>query len=134
MFIVPMTQESRHLSRLFFGSEASAARSPALDVAESDSAYTVQLEVPGVAKQDVKVSVEGRRVTVSAQTQASTEQKEEGSDRIVYRERSATSYSRSFTLPVEVEQAESQARLEKGVLTLTLPKRNARAAAQLTIN
>jgi len=144
MFIVPVSRESRQLSRLFdetfdrvFGSPISAEtapRSPALDVAESDRAYTVNLEVPGVAKEDVKVSVEGRRVTVSAKTQTSEERKDDSGDRIVYRERSATSYSRSFTLPVEVEQAESQAKLEHGVLTLTLPKRNARAAAQLTIN
>jgi HSP20 family protein len=143
MFIVPVSRESRQLSRLFddtfdrfFGpltqADAGAPRSPALDVAESDRAYTVKLEMPGVTKDDVKVSIEGRQVSVQAQAQRSEERKD--GDRVVYRERSLSSYSRSFTLPLEVDQAEADAKLEHGVLTLTLPKRNARAAAQLTVN
>lgn len=143
MFIVPVTRDARHLSRLFddtferfFGpapaSETSAARSPALDVAETERGYTVTLEVPGVAKEDVKVSIEGRQVSI----QASAEQREERRDgeRVVYRERAAVRYARSFTLPVEVDAAEAGAKLDHGVLTLTLPKRNARAASQITIN
>jgi HSP20 family protein len=138
-----MSRESRQLSRYLddtlerflnpaVGSETVAARSPALDVAETDNAYTVKLEVPGVAKEDVKVSVEGRQVTVQAQAAVSTE-KTDG-ERIVYRERSAARFARTFTLPVELDQAESVARLEQGVLTLTLPKRGIRGAAQVTVN
>ena len=143
MFIVPVTRESRHLSRLFddtfdrvfgpvAGTEAAAARTPALDVAESESAYSVKLDMPGVAKEDVKVSVEGKQVTVQAESQRSDERKE--GDRIVYRERAVIRYARSFSLPLEVDQAEAGAKLEHGVLTLTLPKRSARSAAQITIN
>lgn len=148
MFIVPVTRESRQLSRLFdetldrffgaagtsiTGADAAAGpRSPALDVVESERGYTVNLEVPGVAKEDVKVSIDGRRVNVQAQSARGDEQRD--GERIVYRERAVTSYARSFTLPVEVEQAEAGAKLEHGVLTLTLPKRGARNAATLTIN
>jgi len=88
--------------------------------------------MPGVAKDDIKVSVEGRKVSLQAQSQRSDEKKD--GERVLYRERSAASYARSFTLPVEVDQAESGARLEDGVLTLTLPKRHVRAAAQITVN
>ncbi|MBL8308187.1 MAG: Hsp20/alpha crystallin family protein [Rubrivivax sp.] len=143
MFIVPVTRESRQLSRLFddtlerfFGAATSldttTARSPVLDVAETERGYVVTLEVPGVAKEDVKVSIEGRQVSV----QASAEQREERRDgeRVVYRERAAVRYARSFTLPVEVDAAEAAAKLDHGVLTLTLPKRNARTASQITIN
>ena len=143
MFLVPMSRESRQLSRLFddnferfLNSAATgdgvASRSPALDVAENDRAYTVKLEVPGVNKEDVKVSVEGRQVTVQAQSQR-TEEKKEG-ERVVYRERAVASYARTFTLPLEVDQAEAAAKLEQGVLTLTLPKRGVRGAAHLTVN
>ena len=143
MFIVPVTRESRQLSRLFddtlerfFGAtngpDTTTARSPVLDVTETERGYVVTLEVPGVAKEDVKVSIEGRQVSI----QASAEQREERKDgeRVVYRERSAVRYARSFTLPVEVDAAEASAKLDHGVLTLTLPKRNARAASQITIN
>ncbi len=143
MFLVPVSRDSHQLSRLFDDTferffnpgtavESQSARSPALDVAESDRTYTVKLEMPGVAKEDVKVSVEGRQVTVQAQSQR-TEEKKEG-DRVVYRERSATSYARTFTLPLEVDQSDAQARLEHGVLTLTLPKRGARTAAQIAVS
>jgi HSP20 family protein len=147
MFLVPMTRDSRpfpsNLDRLFddtlshfFGAPAArgeaAARSPALDVAESDRGYTVKLEVPGVKKEDVKVSVEGRRITVQAQSQSTDEHKD--GDRIVYRERSVSSFARSFTLPSEVDQASANAKLDQGVLTLELPKRSATATAQLTVN
>lgn len=143
MFLVPMTRESRQFSRLFDDAferflgpvaapEGVASRNPALDVAETDRAYTVKLEMPGVAKEDVKISVEGRQVTVQAQSQHSEEKKD--GERVIYRERTASSYARTFTLPVEVDQTEAGARLEQGVLTLTLPKRGVRAAAQITVN
>ena len=142
MFIVPASRETRQLTRLFddafervFGPVAFdntvASRSPALDVAESDHAYTVKLEMPGVAREDVKVSIEGREVSVQAQTQRQEERKD--GERVVYRERSVASYARTFTLPAEVDQAEAGAKLEHGVLTLTLPKRGARSAAQITV-
>lgn len=143
MFLVPVNRDSRQLSRLFddtfdrfFGSSAATEsptlRSPALDVAETERAYTVKLDMPGVAKEDVKVSVEGRQVTVQAHNQRIDEKKE--GERVVYRERAVSSYARTFTLPVEVDQAEALAKLEHGVLLLTLPKRGARSAAQISVN
>ena len=143
MFFVPVTRDTRQLSRLFddtferlfsttTAGEGNTARNPALDVAESPNAYTVKLEVPGVAKEDVKVSIEGRQITVQAHSTQEDERKE--GERVVYRERAVTSYARSFTLPVEVDQQDAGAKLEQGVLTLTLPKRGARSAAQITVN
>ncbi len=143
MFLVPIARDPRPLSRLFddtfdrffapaHASEGVAARSPALDVSETERGYTVKLEMPGVAKDDVKVSVEGRQVSVQAGS-TRTDEKKDG-ERIVYRERTASSYARTFTLPVEVDQAEASASLEHGVLTLTLPKRSARSATQIRIS
>jgi HSP20 family protein len=143
MFVVPMNREARQLSRLFddafdrFFSPAAlpdgvASRSPALDVSETEQAYTVKLEMPGVTKDEVRVSVDGRQVTVQAESQHKPEKKE--GERIVYRERSTTSYARTFTLPLEVDQTDAGAKLDHGVLTLTLPKRSARAAARISVN
>jgi HSP20 family protein len=143
MFLVPVSRDSRPLSRLFddtfdrfFGlaaaAESPSQRSPALDVAETESAYAVKLDMPGVAKEDVKVSVEGRQVSVQAHRQR-VEEKPDGA-RVVYRERALSSYARTFTLPLEVDQAEAVAKLEHGVLMLTLPKRGARSAAQISVN
>src|SRR4029078_7729686 len=45
----------------------SATRAPAMDIAESDAAYTVTLDVPGLTREQLKVSVEGRRVSIEAE-------------------------------------------------------------------
>lgn len=150
MFLVPLSRETRDLARSFdrlfddafsglpgfFGTPAARGdgdtpRSPALDLSETDKAYTVKLDVPGVKKEDVKVSIDGRRVSVEARSD-NTEEKKEG-DRVVYRERSMASYARSFTLPAEVDSAAANAKLEHGVLMLELPKRGAPAASQIKI-
>jgi len=131
MFIVPLTHPSFRFARSL-GSSDDGARSPALDVAETDTGYEVVLDVPGVTKEDVKVSIEGRRVTVQAKTDRSDEKKD--GDRIVYRERAAARFARSFTLPVELDQATSGAKLDNGVLTLTLAKRAANGSSQITVD
>lgn len=114
------------------GDAAVAQRSPALDVAETEQGYTVTVDLPGVAKEDVKVSIDGRRVNVEAQVRSAQEKKE--GERVIYRERSVASYGRSFTLPVEIDQGACQAKLEHGVLTLSLAKKIAPTATQLTIS
>jgi HSP20 family protein len=146
MFLVPVTRRSSDFSRqlerlfddsferLFNATEANepGQRSPALDVSETERGYTVKLDLPGVVKEDVQVSVEGRRVSVQAVTKREEERKD--GERVLYRERSLAQYARSFTLPTEVDQGDASARLENGVLTLTLPKRAARTASQIAIN
>lgn len=146
MFLVPMTRNSSELARNFerffddsFGrffapntvAEGDVSRSPALDVCESERAYTVKLDLPGVAKEDVKVSIDGRRISVEAQTRKDEEKKE--GQRVVYRERSMSSYARSFSVASDIDQGESVAKLDNGVLTLTLAKRGGTGAAQLSV-
>lgn len=111
--------------------DADIASTPALDISEDDKAYDVTVDMPGVAKEAVKVRVEGRRVhieTASEEAAAPTD-----GSRVLYRERRAARYARSFSLPVEIDQAQSQARFENGVLTLNLVKRIAENGGQLTV-
>ncbi len=107
------------------------ARTPALDVSESEKAYTVKLDLPGVDKSDVKVSIDGRLVTVQAETQKAEEKKE--GERVVYRERSVSSYARSFTLPQDIDEGASAAKLDNGVLTLTLAKKQPAQTKRITV-
>jgi HSP20 family protein len=153
MFIVPVsrhaTARARHLDRLFDGAldqffaqpaaDSAPVRRPAVDVAESDSGYVVTLDVPGVTREDVKVSIDGRRVSIVAEARAAAAPAAEGSEgakpaeRVILRERAVASFARSFTLQSEIDQASSQAKLDNGVLTLTLTKRQP-ATSQLTVN
>ena len=157
MFIVPVARRSavraRHFDRLFddaFGhlfaqptADAAPVRRPAIDVAESDSGYVVTLDVPGVGREDVKVSIDGRTVSIVAEARAETPAADastdaaaeapKASERVILRERATGGFARSFTLPSEIDQASSQARLDNGVLTLTLSKRSP-ATTRLTVN
>ena len=143
MFLVPVTRSTSDLARSFdrvfddnfdrfFGGTTAALRAPALDVAETERGYKVAIDLPGVAKEDVKITIEGRQVNVSAQGQKEETRKD--GERVIYRERSASSFARAFTLPEEVDQESSTAKLDNGVLTLTLAKKRVAAARQLTIN
>ena len=140
MFILPLAHRSAGLPRRFdrFFDEAFErcatppvdAGTPAVDVIETDTAYTVKLDMPGVAKDDIQISVEGRRVTI----QAPIKRDDDKTLSYVHRERDVKQWSRSLRLPLEVDQTESAAKLELGVLTLTLAKRSASAASRITVN
>ncbi|HSV71230.1 MAG TPA: Hsp20/alpha crystallin family protein [Methylibium sp.] len=147
MFVMPITRgyalngQQRDLSRAFdrlldetvdrvFGpTPTTASRLPALDVRETEQAYAVLLDLPGVAKEDVKVTIDGKRVAIEAAPREAV--RAEG-ERVIVRERSAVAYARSFALPVELDEGASQAKLENGVLSLTLAKK-VKPASQLTI-
>jgi HSP20 family protein len=124
----------RHVARVLrqFDADTQAARSPALDVSEDDKAYRVTVDMPGVAKEAVKVRIEGRRVSIETATEEAAAPTD--GSRVLYRERRAASYARNFSLPAEIEQGSSEARFENGVLTLNLVKRVAENGGQLTVN
>ena len=154
MFIVPVSRRaaarSHHFDRLFDNAfdqlfsqpatDAAPVRRPAIDVSESDAGYVVTLDVPGVTREDVKVSIDGRRVSIVAEARAAeapaaadTAEAPKSTDRVILRERAFASFARSFTLQSEIDQASSQAKLDNGVLTLTLVKRDP-VATQISVN
>lgn len=111
---------------------ADEPRVPALDVTESDTAYTLSFDLPGLSKDQLKVTVQGRRVSIETTAAAANDAKE--GERVIYRERSAAQYARTVSLPAEVDQSTSTAKFENGVLTLTLAKRVPTGATQININ
>jgi len=129
----------------FFGGNAAGAetRTPSMDMAESDAAYTVVFDVPGTTREQLKVSIDGKRIVLSTAATSEAAAPADGkeapvadakpAERVLYRERSAASYARTVVLPAEVDQAQSQAKFEHGVLTLTLAKKVPAGATQLSI-
>ncbi len=92
---------------------------PKVDVIERDHEIVVKAELPGVDKKDLDISVTKNTVTI--QGSISHEEKEEKGD--VYRcEISRGSYSRTLTLPSEVNEEKAKAKFKDGILELTLPK------------
>jgi HSP20 family protein len=102
-----------------------------MDVSETDTGYLVHADLPGVEKSAVKIQIDGQRVTISAETKKQDEKTEGG--KVIYRERSASQFYRSFELPAELDPAASQAKLENGVLTLTLPRKAQTVIQQITV-
>ncbi|VWB95505.1 putative heat shock protein [Burkholderia lata] len=102
-----------------------------IDVTESDDAYKVNAELPGVAKEDIDVQVTGRAVSINAKIERNNEQKD--GERVIRRERYSGTISRSFSLPGEIDDANATASYQDGVLALTLPKKTPAGQKKLTI-
>jgi HSP20 family protein len=102
-----------------------------VDVTEKGDAYVVKADLPGVRKEDIQVTIEANQVTISAEVKRESEQKD--GERVVRSERYVGAVSRSFVLPVEIDEAASNARYENGVLELTLTKKAEAQARKLTI-
>lgn len=103
-----------------------------MDVKEADGKYVVNAEIPGVNKDDIHVTVEGNRVSISAEVRQEKETKE--GERVIRCERSYGMASRSFTLADEIDQGNVQAKYNNGVLELTLPKKPGTARKEISIS
>lgn len=122
------------LLRPFFadGFESMGPRSwvPAADVWETDGAYVLTMDLPGFAKDSVDVTLESHVLTVSGERRPV----EEAGRRIHRVERGYGRFSRSFTLPSQVEADKVKARFQHGVLTLTVPKAETAKARRILVH
>lgn len=103
-----------------------------MDVKEADGKFVVNAEIPGVNKDDIHVTVEGNRISISAEVKQEKETKE--GERMIRCERSYGMASRSFTLADEVDQSKVQAKYNNGVLELTLPKKPGSTRKEISIS
>jgi HSP20 family protein len=95
------------------------AKAPAIDIAETASAIEVTAELPGVEEKDIKVGLEGNRLTISGEKKE--ESKRDEKDWHV-EERSYGSFYRSMSLPFTPADGAVEAHLDKGVLHVTVKK------------
>ena len=95
------------------------AISPRLDVTENEDGFTIQIELPGVEKKDVKITVTNGVLSVSGEKKPHNE----GKGVTLHRaERSFGTFEGSFTLPPAAQSDKIGATFSNGVLTLTVPK------------
>jgi HSP20 family protein len=102
-----------------------------VDVKESDKAYTIHAEIPGVKKEDINIDVDGGQLSIRAEVKHEEEKKE--GEKLLHSERYYGMVSRSMTLPVEVDAQGAKAEYKDGVLDLTLPKKAAKSARRVAI-
>lgn len=95
---------------------------PAVNISEDDKKYKLFVAAPGLKKEDFRIDVAGNFLTISAEKEESTEEKEKEYSRKEY---NYSSFSRSFSLPEEIKQENIEAEYKDGQLTITLPKNDA---------
>lgn len=92
---------------------------PAVNITDEDDAYNVTLAAPGMKRDDFSIDVTGNLLTISAEKEDSSESKEK---KFTRKEYNYSSFSRSFTLPDEIQLENIDAKYSDGVLTIVLPK------------
>ena len=92
---------------------------PAVDIAETDKAFRITAELPGMKKEDVDISVSQGRLTIKGEKREEREEKEKG---YYLSERRYGTFQRSFQLPSQADADRIEAKFDNGVLTLTVPK------------
>ncbi len=93
--------------------------SPKIDISETEKAFVIKAEIPEVEKKDVKVTVDQGVLTIQGERKMEKEEKGKKFHRV---ERSFGSFSRSFTLPENVNQKQVKAAFKDGILSLEIPK------------
>ena len=114
----------RNLDRMFgeYDDDDSSVSSfwrPAVDIFETKDNLVLRAELPGMTKDDVKISVENNVLTLKGERHLDSEVKRENYHRV---ERAYGTFHRSFTLPSRVDRSGIQARFENGVLEVTMPR------------
>lgn len=111
----------RPLGRLDSNSEmlAMVDWTPSADISETDTAYLIKAEIPGVKKEDVKVTVQEGMLTIQGERKMEKEEKDKKFHRV---ERSYGSFMRSFRLPDDADESAVKAEFKDGMLNVTLPK------------
>ncbi|MBX3606058.1 MAG: Hsp20/alpha crystallin family protein [Piscinibacter sp.] len=124
MFVLPLSyplpRRAFHPGWSRAASEPAPLR-PAMDASETDAAYTLTFDLPGLTREQVNVTIVGQEVSIEA---AAAEAAAPEGARLLRRERRAPKFARRVELPVEIDADASQARFADGVLTLTLVKKH----------
>lgn len=102
-----------------------------VDVCESEQAYTVKAELPGVKKDDINISIDGDQVAITAECKNEKEVKD--GERVLRTERYYGKLQRAFQLGQPVDEETASAKYADGVLEVTLPKKVAPQAKRVTI-
>jgi HSP20 family protein len=93
---------------------------PAVNVTEHEDEFMVELAVPGMKKDDFKIDVNGNMLTISSEKEDSKEEKDK---KFTRKEYNYSSFSRSFTLPDEINKEKIDAKYDNGILKIALPRK-----------
>ena len=102
-----------------------------MDVSEDDKAFRIKAEIPGVNKEDIKVSIDRNQVSISAEVKHEKEQKE--GESVIRSERYYGNQYRGFTLQHDIDEEKAEAKYDNGILELMLPKKKPTSVRQVAV-
>jgi HSP20 family protein len=117
-----------HLWETGVGTEGADRWVPLADIEETDDAYVIELELPGVKQDDVDIEINGRELTVSGEVK-----EKERTGILRRRTRKVGEFTYSVTLPGEINDDNITANLDSGVLTIRVPKSQKGKSRHVTI-
>ena len=114
----------------FDAADSDTMWSPSVDLSESENTYEVKAEIPGMKKEDIRVSYEDDVLTLTGEKKQEKETKKKNYHRV---ERAYGRFQRSFRLPKTVNKDEIKAKYEDGVLTVEIPKTEAAKPKEIAV-
>ena len=123
-FGFPELRDMDRAERKLYGRHAD--RLMKTDVREHDDSYEVDIELPGFNKDEVQLSLENGYLNITAAKGLDKDEKDKKTGKLIRQERYAGSMSRSFYVGEDVTEEDIKAKLEHGVLSLQIPKKEAK--------
>ena len=113
-------------------------QNPKVDVTEDKTEYTLQMDLPGRSDKDVNIELNNNVLTISSENQTKEEKKSDKAEKKdgtkwLLKERTYTKFSRSFTLPDDVDCDKLSAMVKNGVLTVKMPRHELAAPKKVAI-
>jgi len=112
------------------GQQVAEFFAPNSEAFERDNAYIIEVELPGVAEDDVDVSVRDDRLVIRGEKR---DEREEKGEHYFFSERTYGSFQRAFRLPADVDHAKIDAHFDSGVLKIAIPRNAPKAPAEQKI-
>jgi HSP20 family protein len=121
-------ERMNHLWETGVGADGADRWVPLADIEETDDAYMIEMDLPGVKKDDIDIEVNGRELTVSGEIK-----EKERAGILRRRTRKVGEFTYSVTLPMEIDAESVSADLDGGVLTITVPKSQKAKSRHITV-
>ena len=119
-------KDMKNVEKKLYGRKASHVMKT--DIKETDNGYELVVDLPGFTKDEVQATLENGYLTISAEKGLDKDEKEKETGHYIRKERYAGACSRSFYVGEDVEQTDIKAEFKHGILTLFVPKKEAKAA------
>lgn len=110
-----------------------SANAPRVDVKEEESAYTLEMELPGRSDNDVNIELDHDNLTIASKKEEAKEDKKDKKTKYILKERRNASFERRFKLPDDVDKESIKANFKNGILTINMGKKADMAPKHISI-